>query len=79
MNNTVDSVATDGVSLDTKVLVGKPFIEIIRQVLRDNHDLIVKCADADSGRREMLFSSTDKHLMRKCPCPLWIIKPMERQ
>ena len=27
----------------------------------------------------MLFSSTDKHLMRKCPCPVWIIKPTERQ
>ena len=79
LNDTVDSVATDGVSIDTKVLVGKPFIEIIRQVLRDDHDLIIKCADADSGLREILFSSTDKHLMRKCPCPVWIIKPTERQ
>ena len=79
LNGTVDSVATDGVSIDTKVLVGKPFIEIIRQVLRDDHDLIIKCADADSGLREILFSSTDKHLMRKCPCPVWIIKPTERQ
>lgn len=79
LNDTVDSVAANGVSIDTKVLVGKPFIEIIRQVLRDEHDLIIKCADADSGLREMLFSSTDKHLMRKCPCPVWIIKPTERQ
>jgi nucleotide-binding universal stress UspA family protein len=79
LNDTVDSVASDGVSIDTKVLVGKPFIEIIRQVLRDDHDLIIKCADADSGLREILFSSTDKHLMRKCPCPVWILKPTERQ
>lgn len=79
LEETVNSVATDGVSIDKKVLVGKPFIEIIRQVLRDDHDLIIKCADADSGLREILFSSTDKHLMRKCPCPVWIIKPTERQ
>ena len=79
LNDTVDSVATDGVTIATKVLVGKPFIEIIRQVLRDNHDLIIKCADADSGLREIVFSSTDKHLMRKCPCPVWIMKPRERQ
>ena len=78
LDNAVESVATDGVSIATKVLVGKPFIEIIRKVLRDDHDLIIKCADADSGLREMLFSSTDKHLMRKCPCPVWIIKPTER-
>lgn len=79
LESTVNSVATDGVSIDKKVLIGKPFIEIIRQVLRNDHDLIVKCADADNGLREILFSSTDKHLMRKCPCPVWIIKPTERQ
>lgn len=75
----VASVATGAVSVDKQVLIGKPFIEIIRQVLRNDHDLIIKCADADSALREMLFSSTDKHLMRKCPCPVWIIKPTERQ
>ena len=79
LEDTVNSVATDGVSIDTRVLVGKPFIEIIRQVLRNDHDLIIKCADADSDLQELLFSSTDKHLMRKCPCPVWIIKPTERQ
>lgn len=79
LEDTVNSVATDKVSIEKKVLIGKPFIEIIRQVLRNDHDLIIKCADADSGLREILFSSTDKHLMRKCPCPVWIIKPTERQ
>jgi len=79
LEDTVNSVATDGVSIDTRVLVGKPFIEIIRQVLRNDHDLIIKCANADSDLQELLFSSTDKHLMRKCPCPVWIIKPTERQ
>ena len=78
LESTVNSVATDGVSIDKKVLIGKPFIEMIRQVLRNDHDLIIKCADADSALRELLFSSTDKHLMRKCPCPVWIIKPTER-
>ncbi|MGB5257670.1 MAG: universal stress protein [Woeseiaceae bacterium] len=77
LEDTVNSVASDGVSIDTVLLVGKPFIEIIRQVLRNEHDLIIKCADADSSLQEILFSSTDKHLMRKCPCPVWIIKPTE--
>ena len=78
LNEAVLSVGNDGQSIDTKVLVGRPFIEIIRQVLRNDHDLVIKSADADSGLREILFSSTDKHLMRKCPCPVWIVKPTER-
>lgn len=79
LEDAANSSTTAGVSIDTKVLVGRPFLEIIRQVLRNDHDLIIKCADADSGLREILFSSTDKHLMRKCPCPVWIVKPTERQ
>ena len=79
LDDAVSSVATDGIPVETKVLVGKPFIEIIRQVLREDHDLVIKSADADSGLREILFSSTDKHLMRKCPCPVWIVKPTEQQ
>ena len=27
----------------------------------------------------MLFGSTDMHLMRKCPCPVWIMKSTEQQ
>ncbi|MEE4161091.1 MAG: universal stress protein [Woeseiaceae bacterium] len=77
LDTIVESAATDGASPETKVLVGKPFITMIRQVLSNDHDLIIKCADVDNGFREMLFSSTDMHLMRKCPCPVWIIKPTE--
>ena len=78
LDDAVTSAAADGVSIDTKVLVGKPFLEIIREVLRDDHDLVIKCSDPDRSLREVFFSSTDKHLMRKCPCPVWIIKPTER-
>jgi hypothetical protein len=52
------------------VLVGKTFLEIIRQVLRNEHDLVIKCVDLSSSFKETLFGSTDMHLMRKCPCPL---------
>jgi nucleotide-binding universal stress UspA family protein len=27
----------------------------------------------------MLFGSTDMHLLRKCPCPVWLIKPQEEK
>ena len=77
LDELVKSVAADGVPLEAKVLIGKPFIEIIRQVLENNHDLIIKCAEDTGDLRGMLFGSTDMHLMRKCPCPVWIIKPME--
>jgi nucleotide-binding universal stress UspA family protein len=77
LDQVVNSVTTDGLSLDKKVLIGNSSIEIIRQVLRNDHDLIMKCVEASGGLENTYFGSTDMHLMRKCPCPVWVIKPTE--
>jgi len=63
---------------DIKVLVGIPFIEIIRQILLGKHDLLIKPTES-SGRRFALLGTTDKHLLRKCPCPIWLVKPTRRK
>jgi nucleotide-binding universal stress UspA family protein len=68
-----------GPPMELEVLCGKPFIEIIRAVLRRQHDLVMMTAEGRRGLREMLFGSTSLHLMRKCPCPVWVIKPCRRQ
>ena len=65
------------VEIGTKVLEGKPFLEIIRDVLRNDRDLVIKSADGDGGARRWLFGTTDMHLLRKCPCPVWLVKPTE--
>ena len=57
------------------IAVGKPFIEIIRYVDTHGVDLIVKTADDGLGIKSYLFSSTDQHLLRKCPCPVWLRVP----
>ena len=59
----------------TKVLVGKAFLQIIREVVRRGHDLVIVTAEGKGGLKEQLFGSTSLHLMRKCPCPVWVIKP----
>ncbi|HEY5622314.1 MAG TPA: universal stress protein [Gammaproteobacteria bacterium] len=49
----------------------------IRAVVTDGYDLVVKAPEGGSQRFNMLFGSTDQHLMRKCPCPVWIIRPRD--
>lgn len=63
----------------TVVASGQPFIEIIRQVITKKHDLVMMLADGVSSLREQLFGTLSSHLMRKCPCPVWIIKPSRRR
>jgi nucleotide-binding universal stress UspA family protein len=64
--------------LTVAVLVGTPFVEIIRAVLRNKHDLVMMGAEGNLGLRARFFGSTALHVMRKCPCPVWIMKPVHR-
>jgi len=62
------------VAIQTRVLTGTPFLEVIREVLRNGHDLVIKTAEQPQ-RLARLFGSDDMHLLRKCPCPVWLLKP----
>ncbi|MEM9443004.1 MAG: universal stress protein [Pseudomonadota bacterium] len=62
-------------SVDAKVLVGIPFLEIIKEVLKNKHDLVVASAEGGRVVEAVFFGSTVTHLIRKCPCPVWIVKP----
>ena len=66
--------ADTGLGIDVAVSVGDPATEIVRRVLDEDHDLVVKSADGTSiaGR---IFGSTARSLLRICPCPLWLLKP----
>ena len=67
-----------GLTVKTKVLRGKtPSVQVIREALRHGHDLVVK--HAETGARSGFFASTsDVQLLRKCPCPLWLVKPRRK-
>ena len=73
----VDFVQRSGVPVYGKMLYGTPFLEIIREVLRNDHDLVMITAEGRGGLRERLFGSTAMHLMRKCPCPVWVVRPTQ--
>jgi nucleotide-binding universal stress UspA family protein len=61
------------VEIKTRVLIGVPFLEIIREVMRNSHDLVIKIPETHNWLGQ-LFGSDDMHLLRKCPCPVWLIK-----
>jgi universal stress protein E len=59
----------------TRVLTGNAFVEVIHSVLRNGYDLLIKAAKPPQGLSERLLGSSDLHLLRKCPCPVWIDRP----
>lgn len=65
------------VDLNVRLLEGTEFLEIIRAVLADGYDLVIKPAE-DPPYLRRLFGADDMHLLRKCPCPLWLTRPSEK-
>jgi universal stress protein E len=63
--------------IECEVRTGTGFIEIIRTVLRGGFDLVIKPAENPTFV-ERIFGSDDMHLLRKCPCPIWLTRPDEK-
>jgi universal stress protein E len=75
LRDLMKSLHDDGLDVVIHVVVGIPFLEIIRQVLREQHDLVITTAEEKKkGIRARLFGTTSMHVMRKCPCPVCVVK-----
>lgn len=62
--------------LASQPLYGNPSEEIVKQVLRGGHDLLIKPVDGAEDQPTTL-DATDKFLLRQCPCPVWLFKPVK--
>lgn len=50
--------------------LGRPWEETIRAAIARSASFVVKGAEPESGAG--LFQSVDQHILRKCPCPVWL-------
>jgi nucleotide-binding universal stress UspA family protein len=75
----VAPIRKEGLRIGVTVLIGTPFLEIIQLVLRQKHDLVIMAAGGRNRLKGRLLGNTSLHLMRKCPCPVWVMKPTWRE
>ncbi len=54
---------------------GTGWLELIRQVLRGGHDLVMVGVRDSAGRGQRLFGNTAKKVLRRCPAPVWVCRP----
>ncbi|MCF6276173.1 MAG: universal stress protein [Robiginitomaculum sp.] len=64
----------EDITIKTTVREGKDFLETIRQVLKNNHDLVMKDTTISTGIMPRVFATEDMQLLRKCPCPVLLTK-----
>ncbi len=75
LDKLVDACDRADMPIHTRVATGIAFVQVIRTVMVNDHDLLIKAAKPPQGLSERVLGSTDMHLLRKCPCPVWIDRP----
>uniref|UniRef100_A0A486XRR5 Universal stress protein E n=1 Tax=Rheinheimera sp. BAL341 TaxID=1708203 RepID=A0A486XRR5_9GAMM len=64
-----------GINVDIKVVWhNRPFEAIVHAVLEHNYDLVIKGTHDHDVLKSMIFTPTDWHILRKCPCPVLLVK-----
>lgn len=64
---------SEGLEVETKVLSGKTSVEVVREVLREKHDLVMAVAKGKNSKRKSFFGYTAMGLLRNCPSAVWLM------
>jgi universal stress protein E len=70
LTDLAQQLQSTGLEISVSVAKGKNFIEIVKAVILNKADLLIKVANESAKS----FDSNDFHIMRKCPKPVWLIK-----
>ncbi|MFB9217368.1 universal stress protein UspE [Vibrio sinaloensis] len=68
----------DGIEFDVRVVWhNRPYEAIIAEVFGGEHDIVIKGTRKHDVLESVIFTPTDWHLLRKCPCPVLLVKNAE--
>jgi nucleotide-binding universal stress UspA family protein len=62
-----------GVAATCKTLVGRAWLELLEEIEREGHDLLIKDVETLAGARGHYDRHFDMRLLRKAPCPVWLV------
>lgn len=79
MASLVEHARDKGIEAESHVAVGKSWLELIRQVISNEHDLVIVGTRHKSAVQTAFLGSTCIKLLRKCPCPVWVTHPPDEQ
>ena len=66
------------INIDTQVIWhNRPYEAIINTVINDKYDLVIKGTHQHGTLKAVIFTPTDWHILRKCPCPVLLVKDHE--
>ncbi|KKO46666.1 universal stress protein UspE [Arsukibacterium ikkense] len=74
----ISDARNQGIAIELKVVWhNRPFEAIVHQVLEQQFDLVIKGTHNHDILKSMIFTPTDWHVLRKCPCAVLLVKEHE--
>jgi universal stress protein E len=65
----------DNITIKTNIIWhNRPFETIIKKVITENFDIVIKGTHQHDKFKSVIFTPTDWHILRKCPCPVLLVK-----
>ena len=68
-----EPVRKKGIKVTTKLLRGKTSVEIVRQVVSGEYDLVFAVAKGQYSTQTGFFGQTATRLLRQCPGAVWLV------
>ncbi|OYV89136.1 MAG: hypothetical protein B7Z73_07160 [Planctomycetia bacterium 21-64-5] len=75
LNKLVEQAAARGVRATSKLADGQGWVELTREAIDGEYDLVVVGSRHAGAVRRVLFGSTAMKLLRNCPRPVWVARP----
>jgi len=71
----INGIERADLTINTEILWhNRPFEPIIENVLNNGFDIVIKGTHQHDKLKSVIFTPTDWHLLRKCPCPVLLVK-----
>ncbi|TXH98499.1 MAG: universal stress protein UspE [Rheinheimera sp.] len=75
MQELLHQARNKGIACSVKVVWhNRPFEAIVQTVTDHGYDLVIKGTHDHDVLKSMIFTPTDWHILRKCPCPVLLVK-----
>jgi universal stress protein E len=75
LNSMIKDLPYDDIEINCQVIWhNRPFEQIILQVIEHQFDIVIKGTHQHDKLKSVIFTPTDWHILRKCPCPVLLVK-----
>jgi len=79
LDQLVETQIAGALTARAMVRTGKPFLEIIDTAVEEEVDLIIIATHGHTGVEHILFGGTAEKVVRKAPCPVLVVRPIETE